>query len=153
MESNPNNMPNRLPLHRPLPRLHLSIQGTTRPEGLGSRPAPDNILNKHHRTINVNEPQIICPKCSTEIKLTESLAAPLIAETRKQFDVQLTQKEADFGRREAQLRKTQDELAKARETIEEDVANKLKAERSVIAETEAKKAREALADDIDRRDQ
>jgi hypothetical protein len=29
------------------------------------------------------EPQIVCPNCHTEIKLTESLAAPLIAETRK----------------------------------------------------------------------
>ena len=34
----------------------------------------------------MSDPQIICPNCGTEIKLTESLAAPLIAETRKQFE-------------------------------------------------------------------
>jgi hypothetical protein len=100
----------------------------------------------------VIEPQIVCPNCATEIKLTESLAAPLIAETRKQFEAQLAQKEADFGRREAQLRKNQDDLVRARELIDEDVAKKLKAERSAIAETEAKKARLALADDISQRD-
>ena len=31
----------------------------------------------------MSDPQIICPQCSTPIKLTESLAAPLIAQTRK----------------------------------------------------------------------
>ena len=28
----------------------------------------------------MSEPTIICPKCKTEIKLTESLAAPLVTE-------------------------------------------------------------------------
>lgn len=100
----------------------------------------------------MTEPQIVCPNCATEIKLTESLAAPLIAETRKRFDAQLAQKEADFSRRETALRRTQDELARAREAIDEDVAKKLKAERAAIADAEAKKARLALADDINHRD-
>jgi len=37
----------------------------------------------------MSEPQITCPNCKTEIKLTESLAAPLIAETRKNLEQQL----------------------------------------------------------------
>jgi hypothetical protein len=44
----------------------------------------------------VTDPQIVCPTCRTEIKLTESLAAPMIAETRRQFEHQLAAKEADF---------------------------------------------------------
>jgi len=39
----------------------------------------------------MNEPTITCPNCHTEIKLNESLAAPLIAATRKQFEQQLAQ--------------------------------------------------------------
>jgi len=31
-------------------------------------------------------PTIICPNCKTEIKLTESLAAPLVESTRKQYE-------------------------------------------------------------------
>jgi len=31
----------------------------------------------------VTDPQIVFPYCHTEIKLTDSLAAPLIAETRR----------------------------------------------------------------------
>ena len=34
----------------------------------------------------MTEPTITCPNCKTEIKLTESLAAPLIVATRKQFE-------------------------------------------------------------------
>jgi hypothetical protein len=105
-----------------------------------------------HRTTAVTEPQIVCPNCHTEIKLTESLAAPLVAETRRQFEQQLAAKEADIGRREAALKKTQDDLAKAREAIDEQVAARLKAERASIAETEAKKARTALANDLEQRD-
>lgn len=101
----------------------------------------------------MTDPQIACPNCRTEIKLTESLAAPLIAETRKQFEAQLVQRQAEFGRREAQLKQMQDELAKARDGIDEQVAAKLRAERAAIAEAEAKRARLAVADDISQRDQ
>ena len=65
---------------------------------------------------------------------------------------QLAAKEADFGRREARLKQTQDDLAKAREAIDEQVMAKLRTERAAIAEAEAKKARLALADDLGQRD-
>ena len=100
----------------------------------------------------MSDPQIICPQCSTPIKLTESLAAPLIAQTRKQFEAQLASKEAEFSSRETVLRQTQQDLVKAREAIDEEVANKLKAERVSISEIEARKARVALADELEQRD-
>nr|WP_249788391.1 DUF2130 domain-containing protein [Bradyrhizobium sp. G127] len=120
--------------------------------GLGNSRNPATLDTNILRTDTVTEPQIVCPNCRTEIKLTESLAAPLIAETRRQFEQQLAAKEADFGKREAALKKTQDDLAKAREAIDEQVAAKLKAERASIVETEAKKARVALANDLEQRD-
>ena len=88
----------------------------------------------------MSEPQIVCPQCSTAIKLTESLAAPLIAQSRQKFEHQLAQAEADFARRETALRQSQQDLAQAREAIDEEVAKKLKAERTSIAESEARKA-------------
>jgi hypothetical protein len=100
----------------------------------------------------MSEPQIVCPKCSTEIKLTESLAAPLIADARKRFEQQLASREADFAKRETILRQARDDLAKAREAIDDEVAKKLKAERTSIAESEARKARLALAADLEQRD-
>ena len=86
----------------------------------------------------MSDPQIICPQCSTPIKLTESLAAPLIAQTRKHFEQQLASKEADFAHRETVLRQAQRDLAKAREAVDEEVAKKLKAERASISEPRAR---------------
>src|ERR1019366_4968427 len=111
----------------------------------------DNI-EMQEEDLFMSDPQIVCTQCSTPIKLTESLAAPLIAQTRKQFEQQLASKEADFDRREAVLRQTQQDLAKAREAVDEEVAKKLKAERASIAEAEARKARVALANELEQRD-
>jgi hypothetical protein len=130
----------------------MRLPGITPPQGPIGAGNPDTITSNHHRTETVTDPQILCPNCRTEIKLTESLAAPMIAASRKQFEAQLAVKEADFGRREAHLRQTQADLAKAREAIDEQVAAKLRAERAAIAESEAKKARLALADDLGERD-
>lgn len=95
----------------------LQLRGITRAQGLSDAPSPGNIANNHQRTDTVTDPQIVCPTCSTQIKLTESLAAPLIAETRRKLEQQLAAKEADFGRREAMLKRAQEEIGKARATV------------------------------------
>ena len=51
----------------------------------------------------MTEPTITCPNCKTEIKLTESLAAPLL-EATKQLELRLAQKDADAVKRDATLR-------------------------------------------------
>jgi hypothetical protein len=96
----------------------------------------------------MNEPQIVCPNCSHEIKLTESLAAPLIEATRKQFRDQLANKEIEFAKKEEGLRRQQEEIARAREGIEEQITLRIKSERIQIAAAEAKRAREAAAAEI-----
>lgn len=137
---------------RPLLPRPPHLRGITRPQGLSGARPPDTITVNSQRTDAVTDPQIVCPNCHTEIKLTESLAAPLIAETRRKFDQQLTAKEEDFGRREALLKQAREEIAKAREAVDEQVAAKLKAERANIAEAEAKRARLAVADELSTRD-
>ncbi|MEK6726598.1 MAG: DUF2130 domain-containing protein [Deltaproteobacteria bacterium] len=97
------------------------------------------------------EPTIICPNCKTEIKLTESLAAPLIEATRKEFEKRLAQKDADIAKREATLRQSEEDLAKAKETLEDQVAEKVRLERVKITAEEAKKARLALSNDIEQK--
>lgn len=42
-----------------------------------------------------SEPTIICPNCKTEIKLTESLAAPLVETIRRDDDERIARKDAD----------------------------------------------------------
>jgi hypothetical protein len=97
----------------------------------------------------MNDPQIICPNCSREIKLTESLAAPLIAATRQQFQKQLAAKDEDIAKKEEALRAQQEQLVRDRETIEDQLKTRLSAERSQIVTAEAKKAREAAAIELE----
>jgi len=98
----------------------------------------------------MNEPSIFCPNCKTEIKLTESLAAPLIEATRLQFERKIAEKEVEVAKREAAIFEQKAAIEKAREAIDEQVSQKLKVEREKIIAEEAKKARLFLETDIER---
>lgn len=101
----------------------------------------------------MTEPTITCPNCQAEIRLTESLAAPLIAATRRQFEQQLAQKDAEVARREQGLREQEKLIADARRTLDDQVADQvaaqLKAERARVVAEESKKAREASAAELE----
>lgn len=105
----------------------------------------------------MTEPTIICPKCGAEIKLTESLAAPLIESTRKAFEEQLAKKDRDVAAREKTIREKEklisDDRKKLDEEVAEQVAGQLKSERTRIALEEAKKAKLAVATDLDQKNQ
>ena len=96
----------------------------------------------------MTEPTIICPNCKTEIKLTESLAAPLIEATRQEFEKRLSQQNADIAKQESALRERENALSKARETIDEQVTEKINLERAKIISEEARKAKLAVAADF-----
>ena len=99
----------------------------------------------------MTDPTLTCPSCRTEIKLTESLAAPLIADTRRRYETQLAQKEAEVAAREAAIRTQQDKLASARQEIDAEVATRLDQERGKIAVAEALKAKRLVETDLDAR--
>ena len=101
----------------------------------------------------MTEPTITCPNCKTEIKLTESLAAPLIESTRKQFEKQLLQKDADMAQREQAMREKEKQLAQDKHKLDEQIADQVaaqvKAERSRIIAEESKKAKLASATELE----
>ena len=103
------------------------------------------------------EPMISCPKCGAEIKLTESLAAPLIESTRKQFQEQLSRKDSDIAAKEKAIREKERQVSEAQGKLEEQVAGQvvaqLKKERTRIAAEEEKKARLAAATDLEQKTQ
>ncbi|CAG0978771.1 hypothetical protein PHYC_01649 [Phycisphaerales bacterium] len=98
------------------------------------------------------EPTIKCPQCNTEILLTESLAAPMLAAVKKQYEDRLSAKDVDIAKREAAIRDQQAVVAKAQTSVDEQVAAKLRTERTTIAAEEAKKARLALESDLSGKD-
>lgn len=99
----------------------------------------------------MKEPTISCPNCRSEIKLTESLAAPLIEATRKRYEQAAATKEADIAKRETALKEAQDNVVKEKASIAEQVAAKLSSERKTIAEEEGRKARLMAATDIEQK--
>ncbi|MFH0990997.1 MAG: DUF2130 domain-containing protein [bacterium] len=98
------------------------------------------------------EPTIICPKCKTQIKLTESLAAPLLEATRKDFEQLLADKDESIAKKEKSLHRREEALIKERETLETTVEDRLKSEQARIAKEEARKAKLALATDLEEKD-
>ena len=76
----------------------------------------------------MTEPVIVCPNCKTEIKLTESLAAPLIESTRKQFEQQLSEKDAEIARRVQSLRDKEKQVVDAKRTLEQQVVDQVERE-------------------------
>ena len=99
----------------------------------------------------MSEPTITCPNCKTEIKLTESLAAPLIESTRRDYEQRLALKDTDIAKKEESLREREEAIAKAKQAIDDQVAEKLVAERAKIVSEESKKAKLALQTDIDQK--
>src|SRR5436309_3080304 len=97
------------------------------------------------------EPTIVCPKCKNEIKLTESLAAPLVESTRREYEQRLAQKDLDLAARENSLRQGEATLSRAKEGLESQVAERLQQERTKIAAEEARKAKLALSTDLNQK--
>jgi hypothetical protein len=105
-------------------------------------------MTEHFHT----EPTITCPNCKTEIKLTESLAAPLIEATKKQFEHKLALKDDEISVKEKILQDKETLLIKEKSDLERKIANKveeqLNTDRITIAIEESRKAKLALANDI-----
>ena len=96
----------------------------------------------------MSDPTLVCPQCRSSIKLTESLAAPIVEATRRQFEAQLAAKDAEMAGREAQIRRQADEVARARAAIGAEIATRLDQARQAIAAEEAGKARQGAALDL-----
>jgi hypothetical protein len=101
--------------------------------------------------IAMSEPIVTCPKCSHEIKLTESLAAPLIAATRQQYERRMSQKDAEVAEREAAIKSHAAALEKQKAELNERIAATLKTERGKIAAEEAAKAKQLIGGEIEQK--
>jgi hypothetical protein len=97
------------------------------------------------------EPTVVCPQCKTEIKLTESLAAPLLESVRRDYEQRLSQKDADISKREKLLNERAESIEKAKQNLDQQVEQKLQLERVRIVTEEAKKAKLALGNDLEQK--
>jgi hypothetical protein len=97
------------------------------------------------------EPTVFCPQCKSEIKLTESLAAPLLESVRRDYEQRLSQKDNEISKREKSLNQRAESIEKAKQNLDHEIEQKLRAERTRIITEEAKKAKLALSDDLEQK--
>jgi hypothetical protein len=99
------------------------------------------------------EPTVVCPQCKAEIKLTESLAAPLLESIRRDYEQRLTQKDADMAKREKALHEREAVLQKQKESMDEQIAQKMQQEQARITAEETKKAKLAVGNELNQKAQ
>lgn len=99
----------------------------------------------------MDEPTIICPQCHTEIKLPESLAAPIVEATRKDFEKRLSEKEKEYSAKDKNLKEKEEFLAKEKESIEESIGERVRTEKERIAKEESEKAKRFVSLELEKK--
>ena len=93
---------------------------------------------------------IKCPKCGEEIKLTESLAAPLVAEVRRDYEQRLADQESSILQREKAVeeseRKVQERVSQAVESEREKIRDLVRNEERSAMEFQAAQSARQLED-------
>lgn len=97
----------------------------------------------------MNEPSITCPQCKSEVKLTESLAAPLVKQTEERYRRMLEEQQKKVDGERDTLRAEAETLQKAKDDLDATLRQRMAQERRTIADEEQKKARASLQADLD----
>jgi hypothetical protein len=100
----------------------------------------------------MSEPVISCPSCKTEIKLTESLAAPLIQAKRQELEAIVAKRERDIAKKAEAMEAERAKLEAMKAGLDEQVAAKLVEEREKIVAEEAKRAKTRAQADMVQKD-
>lgn len=96
-----------------------------------------------------SQPTITCPHCSSEIKLTESLAGPMLTDMRQSFERETAKKDAEIEKERARLKAEAERVQAAKADTEKLVAEKLSAAREKLRAEAAADAKAMLAADLD----
>ena len=70
-----------------------------------------------------SEPTVSCPECGTEIKLTESLAAPMVAAVEAKYQAQLTQKDSELKNQKDAVKASWEQLERAEKALDKGKAD------------------------------
>lgn len=96
---------------------------------------------------------IVCPNCNSVIEVTEVLSAQLRTQLQKEFQAEIRKKEEAVAERENAVLRTQAEVAKAKNDIDNLVNEKLGLERKKLSEEALAKARELVTVETQDKDQ
>ena len=103
---------------------------------------------KNGTELSAVEPVIVCPNCKKEIRLTESLAGPLVEATRRQYEQKLQEVNSAIAEREAAVRRQEKVVTEAQNAVDDHIAQGIRKEREKIAAEEARRARLLVSDEL-----
>lgn len=87
---------------------------------------------------------IICPQCSFEIEVAQTLSAQLRTQLQKEFEAQIGKKETALAEREKEIARAKVEVEKAEQAIDDRVAAQLEEEKKKLSDEALAKAREQV---------
>lgn len=93
----------------------------------------------------MSDPVLECPNCGEKIRLTESLAGPILAQTRKEFENKLKEKDNLIEEKARVLQGEKDRLEAERAQLQERITAGVEAERERIAAQEKQRAEKLSA--------
>jgi hypothetical protein len=96
----------------------------------------------------MSDPVITCPHCQGSIKLSESLAAPLLLKRETELKQQFARHTAELEKRTCALRQQEQALQQSRASLDEQVLERMATERSRIVAEEQRKARLVLGGEL-----
>lgn len=97
-----------------------------------------------------SDPEISCPECQHRFTLTTSLAAPLLAKTRAEYDERLKTQSETLSRDRKSLLEQQTALAHASANLEEQVTERLAVQRAALIAQEQKRVRSTMGVEINK---
>ena len=96
----------------------------------------------------MDEPTIKCPECGTSIKLTESLAGPLLESKKQDFEKKLKAKDDLIAEKVAKLEKEQNDVLEARRNLDSEILKAVSSEKKKISLEEKEKAKRLVELDL-----
>ncbi len=92
----------------------------------------------------MQEQTIVCPNCGKEIPLTETLFHQIKESLQKEYDDKAREKEQELARREKLLAEEARKIEDSKQAVEQQIAERLKAEREKLKQEAKKEAEEAI---------
>jgi hypothetical protein len=101
----------------------------------------------------MNDVVLTCKQCGAELELTDSIAAPLLEKAKKEFDRKLAEKNAEINRQKEEMERRRLALEGAEEALDQTIALRVAAQMEKVSAAEAKKARDAMQNELSARDE
>jgi hypothetical protein len=123
------------------------IQRATKPGNVSASPETSSETRAGEQTVP-------CPQCGYDVKVSESLAAPLIAAVERKYQQQMREQQASLAGREQEVAnrcaELEKEAAESERRLAEQLQVRLDAERKQLAAEETERAKRLVAGELDR---